>query len=138
MAYWFSGFFARPQIPRPAIFPARACWRSITAPFDGVGVRLPELQEERPEVERIEALADQLGLSASQSWVYLTYTCWAGKIDSVYGMAQSQDGVRIGPLDESDWKKTKETYVALMAHFGILAQDALDFAPFRRGFWGDA
>lgn len=110
----------------------------ITAPFDGVGVRLPELQGERPSLEVIEALAEQIGLARSQAWVYLTYTCWGGKIDSVYGVAQSEHGSRVGPLDEPNWQKCQETYIALMTHFGVAAQDAVNFKPFYRGFWDDA
>jgi hypothetical protein len=121
MAYWFSGFFARPNVQQPHVLPARACWRTITTPFNGVGVRLPELQGERPTVAVIGALADQLELSGSNAWVYLSYTCWGGKIDSVYGVARSEDGSRIGPLDEYEWEKCQETYVARMTplwHFG--------------------
>ena len=138
MAYWFSGFFARPNVAPPVVLPARACWRTIAAPFDGVGVCLPELQGERPAIQVVEGLATELGLAESQAWVYLTYTCWGGKIDSVYGIAESKHGGRIGPLEEADGKKCKETYIALMAHFGISAADAVDFRPFHRGFWGDA
>jgi hypothetical protein len=137
MAYWFAGFFARPRVTPPTALPPRACWRTITTPFDGVGVQLAGLRSERPPVATIEALAVELGFASAQAWIYLTYSCWGGRIESVYGLANSADGGRIGPVDVLDKDEAKQAYVALMAHFGVCARDALNFQPFHRGFWDE-
>ena len=137
MAYWFAGFFARPRFPQPGELPANADWRPLSAPFDGVGVRLPDLNGEEPTLETIRSLATQLGFDQSDSWIYLTYTCWGGRIDSVYGFSRSARG-ELGPIEESDGDKVEDAFVTLMEHFGVAASDARNFEPFRRGFWGDA
>ena len=137
MSYWFAGFFARPRLPKPEILPARACWRAIDAPFDGVGVDLPHLHGERPSVAEIEEMARDFGLAASTAWLYLTYTCWGGELDSVYGFGKSDDRGRIGPIDVGTGEQVEPAYLALMDHFGVAADDAMDFPPFRRGFWSD-
>jgi hypothetical protein len=137
MAYWFAGFFARPPVARPAALPPGACWKAIAEPFDGIGVRLPDLEGEEPPVETIEALAKQFGLGGATTWVYLTYTCWAGRVDSVYGLVRTPQE-QFGPLGESDGDKVRQAYLDLMARFGVAEHDALDFPPFYRGFWGDA
>jgi hypothetical protein len=101
----------------------------------GVGVSLPSLLGNTPAREDVEALARQVGLAAADRWLYLTYICWAGQIDFVYGLGAS-GGVPFGPVEEDDEDGIKGAYSRLMAQLGVSEEDALHFAPFRRGFWG--
>ena len=139
MAYWFTGFFARPTVQRPETLPRGGVWRDIATPFLGVGVRLSASgdDEELANPADVQALAGQLGLFAADSWVYLSYVCWGGRIDFVYGLG-CRDGVPFGPVEESAHDKVKAAYTDLMEQFGISAADALRFEPFVRGYWGEA
>jgi hypothetical protein len=70
--------------------------------------------------------------------VYLSYVCWAGQIDFVYGLG-SCGGVPFGPVKEDDaHDAVKAAYTGLMEQFGVSAPVALQFEPFRRGYWGEA
>jgi hypothetical protein len=137
MAYWFTGFFAQPRIVAADTPPPGALWKEIVSPFLGVGVRLPQQYGEKPEAVKIEAIAEQLGFDTAESWIFLHYVCWGGRIDFVYGLGQRR-GVKFGPVEESDLSKVKDVYIRLMAQFGIPADVALDFEPFKRGYWGDS
>lgn len=134
MAYWFAGFFARPAIPKPDDLRADALWREISQPFIGVGVRLPHLQGKCPSASEVATLADALGLGAADCWLYLTYTCWGGQIDSVYGLG-SRGGVAFGPVEESARDTVEPAFIGLMSQLGVSNQDARQFAPFERGYW---
>lgn len=141
MPYIFTGFFARPRLPTPEILPKDAQWRVVTSPFDGVGVYLPHmftlLKGHPPTVEAVEVEARELGLAAAEAWLYLDYRCWGGPPDFVWGFGKSDEKGRIGPIFVSgSWEETRPAFIALMAHFGLSEADAIDFAPFRRGFWG--
>jgi hypothetical protein len=136
MAYQFSGFFASPPVLRPDVMPAGAVWREVVSPFIGVGVRLSALIGKTPERADVEALARQLGVDAADRWLYLTYDCWGGKIDFVYGFG-SRGGLPFGPVKENGLDAVKATYMSLMAHFGVSPEDALRFKPFERGYWGE-
>jgi hypothetical protein len=139
VAYEFVGFLARPTVARPEALPEGAVWREITAPFVGVGVRLPTSDdlEALPAPDDVQALARSLGVIAANRWLYLHYVCWGGDIDFVYGLG-SLDGVPFGPVEESDHDKVEAAYVGLMEHLGIAEADALRFDPFTRGYWGDS
>jgi hypothetical protein len=95
--YEFTGFFARPAIPPPGMLPPGAVWREIAAPFAGVGVRLADSDNRALPLSEVEALARQFGLDATDGWLYLTYICWGGSIDYVFGLG-SCGGVRFGPI----------------------------------------
>jgi hypothetical protein len=137
LAYWFAGFFARPATDKPLVLPDDAVWRAIEAPFSGVGVRLPSLLGESPSVPEITRLAGELGMNAAEGWLFIVYTCWGGRIDSVYGLGR-RGGRHFGPVEESDLAKVKAAYVTLMGEFGISEEDAFRFTPFERGFWGES
>jgi hypothetical protein len=83
--YEFAGFLAS-SIPRPVHLSDNAVWRDIDAPFVGVGIRLPELLENAPTRIEIEAIARRLGISEADRWLYLTYMCWGGELEFVYGL----------------------------------------------------
>lgn len=136
MAYRFTGFFARPVMQPPASLPEGAVWREIRRPFRGVGVRLGEMIGQIPSEAEVEPLLARLGLDRADDWLFLSYDCWAGQIDSVYGFG-SRGGRRFGPVHEEDWAKVEAAYVGLMEEFGISEDDALHFQPFWRGFWGE-
>jgi hypothetical protein len=137
MGYQFAGFFASPAVPQPEGLPAGAVWREITSPFVGVGIRLPALIGKTPTRAEVETLARQLGIHTADRWLYLTYSCWAGRIDFVYGLG-FRSGEVFGPVEEDGRDKVKAAYTGLMAEFGISLEEALDFEPFHRGYWGEA
>jgi len=140
MAYTFEGFFARPQVRRPNFLPPGVEWRTISTPFVGVGVRLPDADDhfggsnELPTPMALQDLAAEFGLNAADSWIYLTYVCWGGAIDFVHGLGCCK-GVPFGPVAESEHEKVESAYVSLMEKFGVSAESALNFEPFVRGFW---
>jgi hypothetical protein len=135
--YRFAGFFAKPLIDQPASLPEDAVWRSISLPFTGVGVRLPALIGESPAPSEVRCLLQQVGLHAATDWLYITYDCWAGRIDYVYGLGVRSDHT-FGPVKEADISKVKTAYVELPGEFGVQPDDAIQFAPFERGYWGNA
>ena len=128
MAYRFTGFFARLMIDAPPALPTGAVWRVVTDPFDGVGVRLPD------GIEEGHRLRHEVGLSAAEGWLFLEYACWGGRIDYVHGRGV-RGGREFGPIRED--RDAKAAFLFLMRSFGIEDADALDFAPFHRGFWGE-
>ncbi len=134
--YRFAGFFAHPSISQPTTLPMGAVWRNISKPFDGIGVFLPDLLQKRPDVAEIASIARDLGIRDVHRWLYLTYTCWGGRIDSVYGLAHVNLDL-IGPVDEDADDRVQAAYLDLMQAFGVSAVDAINFEPFRRGYWGD-
>ena len=134
MSYMFAGFFATPILQKPDRLPERSVWRVIETPFQGVGISLPFLEGKVPVLANIMALFTELGLDAAESWMYINYDCWAGEIDWVYGLGRHA-GQTFGAFDEDTTSRTQETYLALMEAFGVSAEDALNFAPFARGYW---
>lgn len=136
MAYQFAGFFATAVIPKPDALPSGAVWREVESPFVGVGVRLPAFLGETPAQAELETLARQLGVDLVDRWLYLTYTCWGGRIDFVYGFG-CFGGVPFGPVEEDALHEVETAYIRLMAQFGVSAEDAIHFKPFERGYWGE-
>lgn len=142
MAYEFTGFFARPLVTSPDSLPTGVVWRTIATPFVGVGIRLPEIDDqfsqldELPSPSVLQYLASEFGLDAAACWVYLRYVCWGGDIDFVYGLVCCE-GELFGPVTESERGKVEGAYTSLMAKFGIPTETALHFEPFVRGYWGE-
>ncbi len=136
MAYWFTGFFARPIIELPAAFVGTTVWRAIAVPFVGVGIRLPGLTNDEPGIAEARGLLAEVGLVGATDWIYLKYVTWAGRIDSVYGLGSS-GGHEFGPVSETDLDKARNAYLELMDKFGIAPAEAVNFPPFVRGFWGE-
>jgi hypothetical protein len=136
VAYQFAGFFAKPAIDRPDYLPEGAVWRSISVPFEGVGVRLPAMIGQSPDPRKVGRLLREVGLQTASDWLYIDYCTWAGRIDCVYGLGVTA-GRAFGPLYESAIDRTKETYLELMGEFGVEPADAMRFPPFERGFWGE-
>ena len=136
MAYQFAGFFVRPVLSRPRVLPTKAVWRNISAPFKGVGLLLPDFFGQSPPAAEVNALANQLGFHVADSWLYLTYDCWGGAADFVYGLGM-RGGVLSEPIEESNWDNVEAAYKSLMALLGVSAEDALLFEPFSPGYWGD-
>jgi hypothetical protein len=135
--YQFAGFFARPPVSPPNRLPDDAVWRDVTVPFAGVGVRLPALLGKAPPAPEVMDLARRLGIDRARDWLFIVYDCWGGRIDYVYGLG-TRDGQTFGPTEESAIAQVEGEYVVLMEQFGVLQQDALHFAPFERGYWGEA
>ena len=134
--YRFTGFFARPAINCTAALPAEAVWREITAPFTGVGVRLPGLANDEPGPEDAQRLLAEVGLGGGADWLFINYVTWGGPIDNVYGLGSSGGSV-FGPISESGRESARAAYLELMGAFGVSEADALNFPPFVRGFWGE-
>jgi hypothetical protein len=128
MAYQFAGFFAQPAAVRLDSLPQHAIWRDIDAPFTVVGVRLPSLIGKSPTRADVQALARQPGLPGAECWLYLTYDCFGGEIDFVYGLG-SRGGVPFGPVEEDNLGKAEAAYINLMARFGVSAEAAVRFEP---------
>ena len=135
MAYWFNGFFAKGTFKPPVDLRDGVVWRAISTPFIGVGVRISPSTNKSPDAAEIGRLRREVGLDAASDWIYLTYVCWAGKIDFIYGLGVV-DGRTICTATEDDEDKAKAVYLAFMGKFGVSPSDALQFPPFVRGFWG--
>lgn len=136
MSYRFAGFFAAPTVPAPDVLPEDAVWREIKAPINGVGMRLESFVGQSPDPRVLAALADRFGFSRADRWIYLTYDCWAGQIDFVFGVGMNA-GVSFGPRESSEGDSIEAEYLGLMQAFGLTSSEALNFAPFSRGFWGE-
>ncbi|HJV02076.1 MAG TPA: hypothetical protein VJ752_16170 [Burkholderiaceae bacterium] len=135
MAYQFAGFLVPSdvELTQHSAIPAEAIFRRITIPFDGVGVRIPSLVGTAPAADEIKALAAATGIAQARSWLYLTYETF-GTIDWVYALGV-QDGEAFGPIDDSNMETVGATFVDVMARIGVDSENALQFAPFKRGFW---
>ncbi|MGL6073963.1 MAG: hypothetical protein ACRC8S_07365 [Fimbriiglobus sp.] len=136
MSYRFTGFFARSLVEQPTTLPVGAVWRTITSPFIGIGVSLPDRADLEPTTEEVRRLLAEVGLGGETDWLFIEYDTWGGPIDSVYGLGSS-GGQAFGPVSESAHDKVQAAYLSLMAAFGLAEADALDFPPFVRGFWGE-
>lgn len=134
--YRFAGFLSPSRIARPASLPADAVWREIAVPFEGCGVRLPEFIGTTPAIETIRELSATLGFDSADTWLYLTYDCWAGRIDFVYGFGQ-RHREPFGPVKENSPPALEAAFTSLMANLGLSAEQAVRFPPFERGFWGE-
>ncbi len=134
--YRFAGFFAKTSIEQPDALPEGAVWRSISAPFVGVGVRLPAMIGESPDPADVDCLLREVGFNTTYDWLYLDYCTWAGRINYVYGLGVA-GGRAYGPVSEADVNKAQTAYLTLMSEFGVQSADALGFPPFVRGFWGE-
>jgi hypothetical protein len=136
MSYTFAGFFVAHPLPRPSSLPPRAVWREVSSPFKGVGVCLPELIGTTVKPEQVHAVARELGITDAMPWLFLQYDTWAGDIDFVCGMGASA-GTPFGPVEESEQESVEAVYFKVMAKLGVSEKEALNFAPFERGFWGE-
>ena len=137
MAYRFTGFLAPglDKVEAPQKLPADAVVRAIQVPFAGVGIALPSLIDKPLTAEHVLTLAAQTGIAAADAWLFIDYETW-GRVDAVYACG-SVGGDVFGPVEDTNVETVEATYVAAMARVGIREQDALDFPPFYRGFWGD-
>jgi hypothetical protein len=136
MSYTFAGFFVAQPLPRPSSLPSRAVWREVSSPFQGVGVRLPDLIGKTVQPEQVHAVARELGVTDAMTWLFLQYDTWAGEIDFVYGMGASE-GTPFGHVEESEQGSVEAAYLAVMAKLGVAEKEAMNFAPFKRGFWSE-
>jgi hypothetical protein len=136
VAYQFSGFFVAQPASPPSQLPANAVWRKVSTPFQGCGVHLPHTVGKTLGEAQIAQLAGQLGIGSQIPWLFLQYDTWGGELDFVYGLGVGIEGP-FGPLEESARGQVEPVYLELMAHLGLTSHDALNFAPFERGFWGE-
>ena len=138
MSYEFTGFFAAPAIQRPITLPEGTVWRNIETPFVGVGVKLVERDNDAPLPSQTDVLGllRQVSLSDAQRWLFLTYVCWSGLIDFVYGMG-SRDGQIFGPAQDDEVDSAGPLFASLMKQFGVDLGDRIYFAPFVRGYWDE-
>lgn len=136
MAFWFTGFFARPRIDPPTVLPAGAVWREIAVPFVGVGVRLLAQFDNKLNPTEVNRLRVEVGLNEAVDWLFISYVTWGGRIDGVYGLGAT-GGRAFGPIRESDQEPAEAAYLVLMGEFGVTPADALNFPPFARGFFGE-
>lgn len=134
MAYQFHGFFIdKVQGNQSHISSDTNVIRNIDAPFSGLGVRLS--QPPARDLATILELAAKMTLPRDCVWIYLDYACWGGLVESVWGYVHGTE-TSYGPLYDCSYTAT-ESFQELMQAFGVLPKQALDFTPFRRGFWGE-
>lgn len=136
IGYQFAGYFAQGSVPQPVDLPPGAVWKEIAAPFEGVGVRLPMWITKTPPVAEVEAMARRLGVQHAETWIYLSYETWGGAVDFVYGLGP-QAGTAFGPVEDSTYESVEATFTGLMNRLGVSAEDAFEFPPFARGWWGE-
>jgi hypothetical protein len=136
MGYQFAGFFIAAEMPKPESLPKAATWREIESPFRGVGILLPNLIGKVVQSAQVQSLAQEIGIAAGMTWLFLQYDCWGGEIDFVFGLGVAA-GMPFGPVEESALSLVEAAYTRVMGQFGISAEAALNFAPFKRGFWGE-
>lgn len=128
MAYKFTGFFSRSQQIKQSALMADHVFRELETPFVGCGILAPEM---RPSFNEALQYMQTLGI-ASQDWMYMNYSTWAGPVEYVLAFGM-RNGQAFGPLEGED-QDGEEAYENAMEVFG-LADYAADFAPFERGFW---
>ena len=134
--YRFAGFFAEPPVKLTSALPMGYVQRAISDPFQGLGIRIAELIGETPDATEVHRRLHEIGLQNAERWIYLTYDCWGGRIDFVFGLG-SMSGQVFGPLRDDNIDTVPSTYETLMGLFGVNREDALNFQPFYRGFWGE-
>lgn len=66
----------------------------------------------------------------------MQYDCFGGQIDYVFGVIQFRDH-SIKTIEESNLESVQNVYLDFMRSFGLSDEDALNFPPFHRGFWGE-
>jgi len=137
MAYRFTGLLAPglEGLADSADLPAGSVIRSIQTPFVGVGIALPSLAGKTLQMSELSAVANQMGIAAAKVWLFIDYETWGG-VDAVYAVGFA-DGSFFGPFDDSNGETVEATYVDVMGRIGVSKDDALDFEPFYRGFWGE-
>lgn len=138
--YRFCGLLVRDRdIAHAHNVPTGCVGRQIERPFLGSGIRVPEEMDIVTDQE-ITDLAGRLGLGDEDTWVYLDYVTFAGRVAEFFGIVhkRSVEGKPI-LIDsrrayDGDWE---EQYLKLMAEFGLSEGDTRGFDPFERGFWGE-
>lgn len=133
MTFQLSAIFLRsdPPITTPTGF--EYCSKMMDAPFRGTAILLRlESHPKIPEAE-IAAILEPLAVGDAD-WLYVEYCTWAGTIDSVRSFG-IRNGAAMTSFDEEVLERNRSTYLQLMAEFGVSEEDALDFPPFRRGWW---
>lgn len=136
MGYQFAGFFITSRISMSESLQKNAIWRDIAAPFQGTGIFTSHLVGKDMAPEIVLSLAQEIGITGEDTWIFLQYDCWGGMIDYVYGMGVAK-GTSFGPIEDSAHDTVEATYVELMERLDISAENSLNFAPFERGFWGE-
>lgn len=136
MSYQFAGFFATSDSSLTIELPEKAVLRNICTPFQGLGIRLSHYIGQSISSEDVVLLATQLGLTRCPTWIFLQYDCFGGQIDYVFGVIQTTDR-SIKTIEESNLEDVQNTYLDFMKSFGLSNEDALNFPPFHRGFWGE-
>jgi hypothetical protein len=136
MAYQFAGFFIKGKTHQLLELPNNAVVRQITSPFDGFGMRLPAYIGQTVTMEDVLQLSNSIGVSQSAEWIFIQYDCFGGQIDSVSGVTCSQ-ACPSPYKEDSNYDTVQQSFLNLMQSFGVDHQDAINFPPFKRGFWGD-
>lgn len=134
MAYRFAGFFVRGGAISPGDLMNRHVLREIDEPFDGQCILVPEYIGAAPDRAAITGLSTAYGFD-TRDWLFVVYDCWAGQIDYVYALGVHDNSV-FGPICEADHSRASDAYIQAMGSFGVSRDQALQFKPFERGFWG--
>lgn len=88
------------------------------------------------QLSAITELATGLGINGRVPWLFMQYDTWGGELDFVFGLGVTSAGP-FGPFEESARGQVEPIYINLMSQLGVGADEALEFEPFKRGYWGE-
>ena len=131
MAVRFTGVLSRApasSVQADRLKPGHMVW-PFDPPHVGLVLRMPKWQ---PGRDMLEPYLDDIGILGAD-WAFIAYETWSGPVD--YFQRYGQVGAdRLESISQYD-QKAQRLYQDLMERFG-LGEEADDFAPLRKGFWG--
>lgn len=131
--YTFSGFFVKGKVVE--VEKDHCIVRRISDPFVGSGVNAPELVSSHLSEKEIRCLAADVGIDKSDHWMCIVYTCWAGRVDLVFGYV-NKPSESYGPVSGEE-EDGEQVLANLFREFGLSEKHTESFTPFERDFWGE-
>ncbi len=137
MTYQFAGIFVKEfKISAEVPLDIPYTVRKVNSPFIGSGISIPQYVSKNPSIEEVNNIVKKIGIKQDLEWMFIIYECWAGKIDDLFGYIKKPEK-EIASIIESGKNKLENAYISFMKKFGVSKDEALDFEPFKRGFWGE-
>ncbi len=137
MTYQFAGIFVKEfQISAEVPLDIPYTVRKVNSPFFGSAISIPQYVSKNPSIEEVNNIVKKIGIKLEHEWMFIIYECWAGEIDDLFGYIKKPEK-QIVSIIESGKNKLENTYISFMEKFGVSKDEALDFEPFKRGFWGE-
>ncbi len=118
------------SIDREALYTVK----KVNSPFIGSAISIPQYVSKNPSIGEVNNIAKKIGIKQEHEWMFIIYKCWAGEIDDLFGYIKKPKR-QIASIIESDKNKLENAYISFMEKFGVSKDEALDFEPFKRGFW---